>query len=130
MQALGGQQGEAAALAVGIELEAQLAPEDAAGADAGPVLLVDAVLEDVPEQILIALGADVAGVSLPIGALGVGQGGQAAGTLLIDGPYQGRCDGDVAVWCTSEGMLDMRDCGAMGLRCDYVNDRVGYFCTR
>ena len=30
----------------------------------------------------------------------------------------------------NEGEVNMRDCGSMGLRCDYVNDRIGYFCTR
>ena len=43
--------------------------------------------------------------------------------------FQGECDGDVARWC-DDGELRQRDCGRRGLRCDFVNERIGYFCTR
>lgn len=44
--------------------------------------------------------------------------------------YLGRCDGDVAVWCDENGAVQQRDCSRRGLRCDYVNDSIGHFCTR
>ncbi|MBX3247369.1 MAG: trypsin-like serine protease [Myxococcales bacterium] len=44
--------------------------------------------------------------------------------------YLGRCDGDTAVWCDENGTVQQRDCARRGLRCDFVNDSIGYFCTR
>ncbi len=43
--------------------------------------------------------------------------------------YLGRCDGDVAVWC-DQGELRMQDCARRGGTCQYIDDRIGYFCTR
>ena len=50
MQLLGGEQGEALG-----EVEAQLVAEHRQRADAGPVLLGDALVEDAPEEIEIGL---------------------------------------------------------------------------
>jgi hypothetical protein len=41
--------------------------------------------------------------------------------------YQGRCDGNVAVWCEN-GSVRRRDCARRGLVCRFVDDQVGYAC--
>ncbi len=41
---------------------------------------------------------------------------------------EGRCEGDVAVWC-ERGGLTRRDCGAEGSTCGYVAALEGYFCV-
>lgn len=42
--------------------------------------------------------------------------------------YLGECDGDTARWC-ADGRIHEVDCRSRGLRCAYVDDRIGYFCT-
>jgi hypothetical protein len=42
--------------------------------------------------------------------------------------YLGECDGSMARWC-SDGRLQEIDCAGRGQVCDYVNDRIGWFCT-
>ncbi len=64
-----------------------------------------------------------------------GQVAELGGTYCIDDPcagidYLGMCEGDTAVWCADGREVRRRDCGREGLRCDYVNDMIGYFCTR
>ncbi|MCB9620244.1 MAG: trypsin-like serine protease [Sandaracinus sp.] len=44
--------------------------------------------------------------------------------------YLGMCDGDTAVWCADGREVRRRNCAREGLRCDFVNDMIGYFCTR
>ncbi|MEM9072408.1 MAG: trypsin-like serine protease [Myxococcota bacterium] len=44
--------------------------------------------------------------------------------------FLGECDGDVARWCSEEGELRSRDCAARGGSCQFINDRIGFFCTR
>lgn len=41
--------------------------------------------------------------------------------------YQGRCDGQVAQWC-SNGVIEERDCGRRGEVCTFIDDDTGYFC--
>ena len=40
--------------------------------------------------------------------------------------FWGECQGDTAVWCNREGMLEERNCGSSG--CGWISDEVGYFC--
>jgi hypothetical protein len=64
-----------------------------------------------------------------------GEVAEIGGVYCIDDPcagvsYLGMCEGETAVWCADGNELRRRDCGREGLRCDYVNDMIGYFCTR
>jgi hypothetical protein len=56
----------------------------------------------------------------------------AAGELPADPceglDYLGRCNGATAEWC-DEGTFQSLDCALDGLRCDYVDDQTGYYCT-
>lgn len=58
--------------------------------------------------------------------------GIAAGELPADPcaglDYLGRCNGTTAEWC-DEGSFQSLDCALDGLRCDYVDDQTGYYCT-
>jgi hypothetical protein len=52
-----------------------------------------------------------------------------AGERCPDGlTYQGRCDGDVAVWC-EEDLVRRRHCAPCGLVCGWVDSVYGYDCT-
>ena len=42
--------------------------------------------------------------------------------------YQGRCDENVAVWC-SGGQRKRKDCNDTNRTCSYINDEVGYICS-
>ena len=42
--------------------------------------------------------------------------------------YEGRCEGDVAVWCHEDGSLARLDCAAEGRACGYVDDETGFYC--
>jgi hypothetical protein len=42
--------------------------------------------------------------------------------------FRGRCEGDVAVWCTRDGQLERRDCAASGQTCGLVDQESGYYC--
>ncbi|MDH5492326.1 MAG: hypothetical protein OEY14_10265, partial [Myxococcales bacterium] len=58
---------------------------------------------------------------------------ELGGAGCIDDPcsgigYLGVCEGDVAVWCDG-GIVQREDCAASGLRCAYVDDRIGNYCT-
>jgi uncharacterized protein YkwD len=42
--------------------------------------------------------------------------------------FLGECDGDLARWCDS-GQVRERDCAALGMTCQRVDDSVGFYCT-
>ncbi len=60
------------------------------------------------------------------------------GMYCIDAPaadpcanmdYHGSCNGNVAVWCNSDGYQEY-DCGARGYGCGWTGQRYGYWCRR
>ena len=42
--------------------------------------------------------------------------------------FQGRCDGDTAVWCNRDGEQETRRCSS-NQRCAWVDEDTGYFCV-
>lgn len=42
--------------------------------------------------------------------------------------FLGRCEGDVAVWCTREGQIERQDCASNGSTCGYIDQVTGYYC--
>ena len=43
--------------------------------------------------------------------------------------WQGRCEGDVAVWCDLDNVVRRRDCGPCGQYCGWYDAVLGYYCV-
>ncbi len=53
---------------------------------------------------------------------------RCADTQCDDVPIEGICIGDIAEWCTGDGVRHTRDCRATGQTCSQGNEESGYFC--
>lgn len=47
----------------------------------------------------------------------------------VDLGFLGRCVGDVAEWCDTEGVPASRDCALDNAICSYVDDDLGFYCV-
>jgi hypothetical protein len=45
-----------------------------------------------------------------------------------DVDYLGKCEGNTAVWCNTDGELSELDCTNQGQTCGYVDDTIGWYC--
>ncbi len=54
--------------------------------------------------------------------------GGGSPTACADLSYQGRCEGEIAVWCGEDDLPVQKDCALDGQTCGYIDENLGYYC--